>query len=259
MIVSKVCKIEGCGKKVMGAGYCSAHYSKNRKYGDPLAGRVNKGGECSILGCGKPVKGLTYCAMHYERFRKHADVNYVVKPKVCKIEGCGGKHKAYGYCEFHNERRIRHGDPLAGGARVKYNAPNQVCRIDGCGRKAASLLLCDRHYAKLRAHGDPTAGFTQDGRSKTWFLDGNGYFRKFEPSNPHGTGDFVLQHRQVMGEHIGRPLHKTENVHHKNGDRADNRIENLELWTKSQPAGQRVADKVKWAKEILAEYGHLDV
>lgn len=40
----------------------------------------------------------------------------------------------------------------------------------------------------------------------------------------------------------------------KNGIRDDNRPENLELWTKSQPAGQRVVDLVAWAKEILDKY-----
>ena len=47
-------------------------------------------------------------------------------------------------------------------------------------------------------------------------------------------------------------------MHHKNGQRADNRIENLELWSKSQPSGQRVVDKLRWAREIVALYGGIE-
>jgi hypothetical protein len=65
----------------------------------------------------------------------------------------------------------------------------------------------------------------------------------------------VYQHTVVMSEALGRPLLPSESVHHANGNRSDNRIENLELWSSSQPAGQKVEDKVKWAKEVLGLYG----
>jgi hypothetical protein len=69
-----------------------------------------------------------------------------------------------------------------------------------------------------------------------------------------GTVTRVMEHRAAIEKHLGRPLFGDENVHHINGVRDDNRLENLELWSSMQPSGQRIEDKVAWAKEILSRY-----
>lgn len=70
-------------------------------------------------------------------------------------------------------------------------------------------------------------------------------------------GKKVMQHRLVMEQVLGRPLLPTERVHHKNGDRQDNRPENLELWTgatsKKDPHGVRIVDKVLDLLERLTD------
>ena len=43
---------------------------------------------------------------------------------------------------------------------------------------------------------------------------------------------YVMEHRYVMAEHLGRMLTADEVVHHLNGDRADNRLENHEVMPK---------------------------
>src|SRR5208282_666921 len=80
------------------------------------------------------------------------------------------------------------------------------------------------------------------------FIDKNGY-RMLKRN-----GRYTPEHRLVMETKIGRKLFEFENVHHINGQKLDNRLENLEIWNKKHPSGQRIPDKVAHAVETLSLY-----
>lgn len=85
-------------------------------------------------------------------------------------------------------------------------------------------------------------------------INKHGYVLLRVPLHPFQQNGYVQEHRLVMETYLNRYLDKTETVHHKNGIRTDNRIENLELWKTHQPYGQRVDDLVENAIQILEVY-----
>lgn len=77
------------------------------------------------------------------------------------------------------------------------------------------------------------------------YITKGGYVRIRIPSHPKANqSGSVFEHTVVMEKIMGRKLELGENVHHKNRKKDDNRPENLELWTTSQPKGARVTDLV---------------
>lgn len=167
--------------------------------------------------------------------------------KECSYDGCCTTKYREGLCKSHWTRK-QNGDI---DKPVQRRVVGSTCTIDGCGGKHSARGYCSKHYTRWKEHGDPNISLYEYGEKK---IDKSGYviISKNHPENE--TGRRMKEHRLVMERFLGRRLFEHENVHHKNGIRSDNRIENLELWSVSQPAGQRVDDKIAWAKEFLKQY-----
>ncbi len=87
-----------------------------------------------------------------------------------------------------------------------------------------------------------------------------GYVMVWVPEHPRGTrSNYVFEHILVMEVSIGRSLIGGESVHHRNGVRSDNRMENLELWTRPQPTGIRVQIATVWARNTIELYDNREV
>lgn len=290
-----ICSASHCQKKVSARGWCASHYNRWRKYGDPeltakdlrkasvkkcvmkdcdeavvakslcrkhyrrmlvhgTPAKVQKfkpalGHDCSVEGCDRERLAGGLCNLHYNRLIKRGDVGGPLpesnrKParKKCTVEGCGKRHAARGLCSAHYKRW-----------RIK-NRVGQVCKVEGCDSMVDAKELCDMHYWRWIRHGDVNRGrnIVPAGTKRV----GPGGYIMIKVDNDERYKDgWAREHRAVMEESLGRRLLTEENVHHINGDVADNRRENLELWNTSQPAGQRPEDKLAHALHIIELYG----
>jgi len=138
-----------------------------------------------------------------------------------------------------------------GSARQKWcslecKGQSRITNCIHCEKSFIPSKNAGGNYCSLRCYNDHT---TPVG---TRMKQGHGYVLVKVPEGTPGAkkngtarGLWMYEHRYVIQESLGRPLLPSETVHHRNGIRHDNRLENLELWTKAHGAGARRSDIVR--------------
>lgn len=217
--------------------------------------------KCSVVNCSRESRVKCLCRAHYARSLKPSGISPEIPIKTgdqnfkyCSINGCLRMINEGNYCSGHASR-IRRGisgldleKPIK---QVNKYKKDQICCINGCERPVHSWDMCKIHYSRVKS-GKPIGplGKMKAKVGESRFFDKNGYVLV---SNPRG-GNSIKEHRLIMERFLGRELRKNEIVHHINGIKTDNRIENLELWDRSHPSGQRVEDKLAFYKDFIELY-----
>jgi len=142
----------------------------------------------------------------------------------------------------------------------KDNGRCKVRCLCDCGNET-----CLRRYMLTITRSTKSCGCIRGTNQPTREMSGSwkggrriedGYVLVYDPKHHKAKSNgYVREHQIVMESKLNRKLLPNENVHHINGDKQDNRPENLELWVRSQPCGQRAKDLLEWAKEIIKIYG----
>lgn len=151
---------------------------------------------------------------------------------------------ARGLCRYHYREAHKRGfsEDLRVGKR-----PTRPCSVDGCDRHAQSVGYCWFHYQKLRRYGDPL----HETQQRTGRRFERGYVALWRPDHPASRDDgYVLEHRMLWWDTHG-PIPDGWQIHHINGIKDDNRLENLVALTNEAHQAVHAAE----AESVVNQFG----
>lgn len=195
---------------------------------------------CSVEDCTRPVRARGYCSTHWARWRKHGDPlagAFQPLPALCEIAGCEKKphtrRQGVAVCNQHWQMLHKYGAPVA-----PPRQPQAKCCVENCGNNSRTKYgqFCEKHYMRLRRNGD-----TNRRKPEERITHSSGYVLLFRPEHPltkrsgrvreyehrvvfydtHGAGPFSCHWCGVQVS--WSDMH----VDHVNAVRDDNRLENL--------------------------------
>jgi hypothetical protein len=231
------CKVPDCSKEARGSkGFCHSDYIAFRR------GVLNEQGErlreprrvvsyggvarCLVPACGRRPKGRGLCVRHYQQW-----ANGTLEEKI-QIP----------------DRSVE--------KTIPYYSPESKCLVSECEVRPVNRGMCSKHCQQrdagiIDSGGHKIRDLKAPGRTPKNgpTLDGAGYALVRAPPGYSGKmrDGRVLEHRLVMEQHLDRPLYGRESefyevVHHKNGIKTDNRLENLEIrLMKTHPPGHEAS------------------
>lgn len=180
--------------------------------------------------------------------------------EVVVRKGSNLRRNSYNSCGCHVRRKIPYGKKFGRLIPLGYWAPGVWTFECDCG-VTKNIRYPSVLQGRVVSCGCYNSEKSTGEKNPRWkggkMIGDSGYvYLTSKVTSGKQAGKTVLEHRKVMEKHIGRELRPEETVHHKNGERGDNRLENLELWSSAHPPGQRVEDKIKWAIEFIQLYGY---
>ena len=169
------------------------------------------------------------------------------RTRVCSIEGCGRKHSSNGYCHKHHEAYIRRGGYKFGeqGKRI-----SRICLVEGCNKIVVSRSYCALHYRRF-VNGTPLdlPYYCNKGeRNGRW----NGGVSEYPNHYLLKKNRLIVLKNYPTCQRCNKK--KSTCVSHRNKDKSDHKIENLEALCcscKSKRCFNLVSknmEEVKWTK-----------